>query len=206
MSRHQPRSTLFPYTSLSRSCAERIRLTVRNTAASPSDALLAMNATFAGSVVELDTTTYGRIEQIDMRDAIGSASVWSPKDTLVVQANVSDPFGSSEISGAWINLTSPAGSVIVNYTAMALFATDPASPSAWKLFRFTLPPSLQQGTYHATVTAVESNGVLDVAESSALVRAPAFSIAKTATRSNVRGGDLFFYDLWFNNTGSGPAG
>src|SRR5207249_9088244 len=59
--------------------------------------------------------------------------------------------------------------------SMALFATDPASPSAWKVFRFTLPPSLQQGTYDATVTAVESNGVLDVAESSALVRAPARS-------------------------------
>ncbi|TLZ91460.1 MAG: DUF11 domain-containing protein, partial [Methanobacteriota archaeon] len=203
---YQPFAFPFPSFNHTFPYAGRIRLTVRNTAASPSDALLAMNATFAGSVVELDTTTYVRIEQIDMRDAIGSASVWSPKDTLVVQANVSDPFGSSEISGAWINLTSPAGSVIVNYTAMALFATDPASPSAWKLFRFTLPPSLQQGTYHATVTAVESNGVLDVAESSALVRAPAFSIAKTATRSNVRGGDLFSYDLWFNNTGSGPAG
>jgi len=203
---YQPFAFPFPSFNHTFPVSGRIRLTVRNLASSPTDALLAMNASFAASVLELDTTTYVRIDQIDMRDAIGSATVWSPKDTLVVQANVSDPFGSSEISGAWINLTSPSGSLIVNYTAMALFATDPASPSAWKVFRFTLPPSLQQGTYHATVTAVESNGVLDVAESSALVRAPAFSIAKTATRSNVRGGDSFSYDLWFNNTGSGSAG
>src|SRR5437763_15535327 len=155
-----------------------------------------MNATFTASVDELDATTYVRIDQLDMRDAIGSATVWSPKDTLVVQANVSDPFGSSEISGAWINLTSPSGSLIVNYTAMALFATDPASPPAWKVFRFTLPPSLQQGTYHAPVPAVESNGVLDVGESPALVGAPASSIAEPATRSSVRGGARFPYDLW----------
>src|SRR5438093_13552149 len=89
----------------------RIRLTARNLASSPTDALLAMNATFAASVLELDTTTYVRIDQIDMRDAIGSATVWSPKYTLVVQANVSDPFGSSEMSCACINLKSPSGSL-----------------------------------------------------------------------------------------------
>src|SRR5207237_8721336 len=45
-----------------------------------------------------------------------------------------------------------------------------------------------------------------IAEASALARAPAFSIAKPATRSNVRGGYLSSYDLWFNTPGPGPAG
>src|SRR5207244_579060 len=140
------------------------------------------------------------------RDAVGPATAWSPKDALVVQANVSDPLGSSEIAGARINLTAPSGARIANYTAMALFATDPASPSAWKVFRFTLFPPLAQGSYHAVVTARESNGVLDIAEASALVRAPSFTLAKTTTSSNVNSGDRYTYDLWFNNTGSGPAG
>src|SRR2546430_13293952 len=98
-----------------------------------------------------------------MRDALGPTTAWSPKDALVVQANVSDPFGSSEIASVRINLTAPSGAVITNYTAMALFAIDPSNPSAWKVFRFTLFPPLAQGTYHATVTAMESNGFLDVA-------------------------------------------
>ncbi|MCI4371397.1 MAG: DUF11 domain-containing protein, partial [Thermoplasmata archaeon] len=184
----------------------RIRLTVSNMPTSASDAILAMNSTFAASRIDLDATTYVRIDMMDMRDAKGSTTVWSPKDTLIVQANVSDPFGSPEIAGARLNLTSPSGDVIVNYTAMALFATDPASPSAWKLFRTTVWPSLSVGTYRGTVTATESNGVRDVALSSALVRAPAFSLAKTASAVNVRGGDRFTYDIWFNNTGTGPAG
>src|SRR5207249_10069173 len=68
---------------------------------------------------------------------------------------------------------------------------------------FTLFPPLAQGSYHAVVTARESNGVLDIAEASALVRAPSFTLAKTTTSSNVNSGDRYTYDLWFNNTGSG---
>src|SRR5256886_8807401 len=124
----------------------RIRLTVRNLGASQANALVAMNSSFAASFVDVRTTTYVRIDQLDMRDAVGPATAWSPKDALVVQANVSDPLGSSEIAGARINLTAPSGAVIANYTAMALFATDPASPSAWKVFRFTLFPPLAQGS------------------------------------------------------------
>src|SRR5439155_1339425 len=67
---YQPFAFPFPSFNHTFPYAGRIRLTVRNTAASPSDALLAMNATFAGSVVELDTTTYVRSEQIDIRDAV----------------------------------------------------------------------------------------------------------------------------------------
>src|SRR5207249_3165637 len=149
---------------------------------------------------------YVRIDQLDMRDGVGPTTAWSPRDALVVQANVSDPLGSSEIAGARINLTAPSGALIANYTAMALFATDPASPSAWKVFRFTLFPPLAQGSYQAVVTATESNGVLDIADASALVHAPSFTLAKTTTSSNVNSEHRYTYDLSFNNTGSGPAG
>jgi uncharacterized repeat protein (TIGR01451 family) len=184
----------------------RIRLTVRNMAASATDASLAMNASFAASFVDVTTTTYVRIDLIDMRDAVRSATVWSTRDTLVVQANVSDPFGSSEVAGARVNLTSPSGAVIVNYTAMALLATDPSVPSAWKLYRFALAPPLAEGTYRVRVTAAESNGVLDAADSSALVRVPSFALHETTTSGNVRSGDRFTYSIWYNNTGSGRAG
>lgn len=184
----------------------RIRLTIRNLGTSGDDAVIAMNSTFAPSRLDLDTTTYVRIDSIDLRDATTSTSVWSPKDVLIVQANVSDPLGSSEILGARINVTSPSGTLIVNFTAMALIATDLSTPSAWKLFRFTLAPPLSEGVYGMRITASESNGVVDAGQATGLVRAPRFDVVKTSTATNVGGGDLFTYDIWFNNSGTGPAG
>src|SRR3989442_2814072 len=173
---------------------------------SASDDSLAMNSTFAASGLEANTTTYVRIDLIDLRDGVGSTTVWSAQDKVVVQANVSDPFGSSELAMARINLTSPAGALVVDYTAMSLASTDPATPSAWKLFRFTYAPPLSQGVYAATITAIESNGVHDIGETSARVRAPTLTLQKTTTLSNVRGGDQFTYDIWFTNSGPGSAG
>ncbi|MGI0149692.1 MAG: hypothetical protein ACREDF_09205, partial [Thermoplasmata archaeon] len=203
---YQPFS--FPFLAFNHTFAvgSRVRLAIRNLGGSGSDAVLAMNSTLAASFVDLSTTTYVRIDRIDLRDGIGPATVWSPKDALVIQANVSDPFGSGEISGAWVNVTSPSGALVVNHTAMALFATDPANPSAWKVFRFTLPAPLSEGTYTTLVTATEGNGLQDLAQTTALVRAPSFTLQKTTTDPNVRGGDMYTYDVWYNNTGSGPAG
>lgn len=198
----------FPFPAFDHTFASggRIRFTVRNLGTNGDDAILAMNSTFAPSRLDLDTTTYIRIDSIDLRDASTSTTFWSPKDVLIVQANISDPLGSSEITGARVNLTSPSGALLVNFTAMALLATDPSSPSAWKLFRFTFAPPLSEGTYRVRITASESNGVVDIGEATALVRAPRFNILKTSTAANVGSGDRFTYDVWFNNTGTGPAG
>ena len=203
---YQPFSFAFPSFDHAFPSGGRIRFSVTNLAKSGNDAVLAMNSTFAASRLDLNTTTYVRIDLIDLRDASISTTTWSPRDVLVVQANVSDPLGSAEIAGARINLTSPSGALLVNFTAMALLATDPSNPSAWKLFRFTFAPPLSEGTYRVSITATESNGVHDIGEAVALVRAPRFTLVKTATASNVGGGDRFTYDVWFNNTGTGPAG
>src|SRR5207245_11671428 len=117
---YQPVTFPFPSNNHTFPSGGRIRLTVRNMPTSAADAILAMNSTFAASRLDLDTTTYVRIDLLDLRDARASTTVWSPKDTLVVQANVSDPFGSSEIGAARINRTSPSASVLVNYTPMAV--------------------------------------------------------------------------------------
>lgn len=203
---YQPFTFAFPGMDHSFPSGGRIRLTVRNMPSGASDLILAMNSTFASSGLDLDTTTYVRIDLVDMRDATGSTTVWSPRSMIAILANVSDPFGSSEISGARINLTSPSGSLVVNSTAMGLLSTDPSTPSAWKVFQFSYAPPLLEGVYHATITAMEANGVTDLAESTALVRVPHFTLAKTETSTNVRSGDRFNYDIWFNNSGPGIAG
>lgn len=196
----------FPVFSYTWPAGSRIRLEVLLRGTSEDDAFLAMNSTFAASAVDFTTTTYVRIDQLDLRDAKASATVWSPKDSLVIRANVSDPLGSAEIVGAWISVVSPPGDLIVNQTAMALVQTDPGTPSAWRVFQFTIPAPLLQGTYKITVRTEEADGLADVAEAPAVVRAPSFTLSKTTTLANVQSGDKFRYDVWFNNTGSGPAG
>jgi len=196
----------FPPVDHTFTAGSRIRLSLRNLGSSQDHLILAMNSTFAASRLEFDTTTYVRIDALDLSDAVSPTAVWSPKDDLVVRANVSDPLGSGEIASARIDVTTPGGTLIVNRTQMTLVAVDPATPSAWKVFAFTVNAPLQEGVYTISVTAFEANGVSDTSEGTALVRAPAFTLKKTATEVNVRSGDRFTYDIWFNNTGTGPAG
>jgi len=182
-----------------------IRLAVENLATSTSDARVAFNSTFANSRLEFITTTYVEITSLELRDGQGATSVWSPRDSLVVRANVSDPLGTAEIAGARINITSPSLTPVVVNAPMQAILSDSASPPAWMLFEFAFGSPLEEGTYGIEVVAQEGNGVEDVAQASAIVRAPRFNLTKVANSSNVQSGDRFTYDIWFNNTGTATA-
>ncbi len=180
-----------------------IRLQVLNTLGSGQSALLATNATTQASRMDLQTTSY---VSVDTLQPVSSPPTYlSPKSSLVILANVSDPFGSSEIFNATINVTSPSGR-IANRSAMSLVLTDPSSPSAWKVFRYTVSPTLLLGTYAFVVTATERNGVADLAASSAIVRVPSFGFQKVSNVPQSKSGGKITYSLWYNNTGTGPAG
>ena len=182
----------------------RIRLQVLNTLGSGYSVLLATNATAEPSSVGLQTTTYVSIDAL--APALSPTTYLSPKSSLVITANVSDPFGSAEIIAAHVNVTGPGGSVVGWADAFPVAAVDPSSPSAWKLFRLTVNPPLRNGTYAVEVTAVERNGVTDLADGGATVRAPAFTLQKVASPDQGKSGTKLTYFLWYNNTGSGPAG
>lgn len=184
---------------------QQIRIRVRNMGSGTDDAFLAVNSTFADSRLVLTTSTYVRVDAVSLRDQKGPTSVWSPKDALVVRANVSDPFGSGDIMGARINLTAPGGAAVVGWQAMNLLATDPSSPSSWKLFEFAFGPPLGNGTYSVEVVGIEGNGVIDAAQATALVRSPKFALTKIASAVVAKGGDTFSYHIWYNNTGAGAA-
>lgn len=173
---------------------------------STDDAVVAVNATTADSHLEVPTLTYVAVTSLSLRDSRGPATVWSPKDNLVVQATVSDPFGSYDIVDAKINITSPSGSLAVSYASMALQQTDGANPSRWKVYGFTLNGSLTNGVYLVEVVGIEGNGVVDVASTAAEVRAPFFTLQKTASVPQAQPLTRFTYTIWFNNTGTGPSG
>lgn len=186
--------------------SHRIRLRLSNLGNSTGHADLAINSTFADSRAELRTTTYVSVDAIELADLSGPATTWTALDGLVVRANVSDPFGSGDILTARIRITSASGAVLVDDVTMTLVATDASSPSAWRVFEYGRPPTLDNGSYVIEVAGVETNGVVDVARATVPVASPELTVEKLATAANVRSGDRFFYRIWVNNTGGATAG
>ncbi len=193
----------FPSMNYLFAAGHQIRLQVLDTASSGTGAILAANATAEPSRLNLQTTTYVHIDSLT--PASTPTTYLSPKSSLVITANVSDPFGSPEVLAAHVNVTGPAGAVAGWPTAVPVVAVDPSSPSAWKLFRLSIGPALLDGTYAIELTAVSRNGVLDIADGAAVVRAPALTLQKIATPAQGKTGTKVTYFLWYNNTGSGPA-
>ncbi len=193
----------FPSTSYVFPAGHQIRLQVLNTAASGQSALLATNASAMPSRLNLQTTTYVNVDEVS--PALTPTTYVSPKSTLTVTANVSDPFGSAEVVAAHLNLTGP-GSPLSGWTdSFAVAARDPSTPSAWVLFRRTFSPPFANGTYAIEITAVERNGVTDIADGGFVVRAPGFTLQKIASPTQGKSGTKLTYFLWYNNTGTGPA-
>jgi len=167
--------------------------------------ILSYNSTANPSRLDLTTTTYVSVDQFVLGNQVTNATTWSPLDSLVTWANVSDPFGSNRIAGAWVNITSPSNQRVAS-GAMTVVATDSSSLPAWKLFRYTLNPPLATGRYRVDVKAVEDNGVVSPAEAFADVAVPSFSLQNIANVTRARVGDTFAYSVYFNNSGTGLAG
>ncbi len=194
----------FPAMNYLFSAGDRIRLQILNTASSSGSALLATNATGQPSSLSLVTTTYVNVDSLSPSGFL--PTYLSPKSTLVITANVSDPFGSSEITDVRLNVTGPGGPWVSWLSLTPPVAVDPSTPSAWALFRYTRLPLLPNGSYAIELTAIERNGVKDIAAGSFTVRAPAMVLTKVASVSQLKPNGKFSYTIWYNNTGTGPAG
>ncbi|TLZ62302.1 MAG: DUF11 domain-containing protein [Methanobacteriota archaeon] len=96
--------------------------------------------------------------------------------------------------------------MVVTFAPMTSIATDPSSPSAWKQFQSSYGPQLTPGTYHVEVVSFEKNGAKSFIAADAVVRSPAFTLQVSPTQWSVLGGDILFYQVWYNNSGSGTAG
>lgn len=184
----------------------RVLLRVRAMSSGTDDVLLGTNATAMHSRLEILTSTYVRINTLEPRDAAAPAQVWSPRDQLVIRANVSDPFGASEIQGVWVNVTDPTGNPVAVLDAMTPIASDPGNPSAWTVFEAGYGPGLDNGTYQIETMATEKNGAKSFALGIALVRMPSISVGMLPSQVSALSGDVFFYEIRYNNTGTGPAG
>ena len=172
---------------------------------STDDLLIRFNATAYPSRLNLVTSTYVAVDDLDLQDPASNATVWSPLDPIDVFANVSDPFGASRIAGVWINITSPSGTLRAA-ARMNARMTDPSGLPAWTLFNYTLSPPLTTGVYRIDVEATEDNGAIDLARGFAAVASPSFTLAESTSLGRAQAGGSFAYYLYFNNSGTGAAG
>ena len=114
------------------------------------------------SCINMDTTSYINVYNVTITDSNGNIiNNSTPPSTVIVVANVTDPFGSFDISNVSVQMLYPNNTVAIGPLAMVLNSTDPGSLSMWKLFNSSIPlsTSLDTGSYNFLVIANESNGV-----------------------------------------------
>ena len=105
------------------------------------------------SNVTLNTTTYVKVVKVST-----DKQSYLPGEVALILANVTDPIGSYDITGANITVYYPNHTLYLQ-DAMTLNATDAAVPSLWKTFNYSLPLPVE-GVYTVIVTGIESNGVV----------------------------------------------
>jgi uncharacterized repeat protein (TIGR01451 family) len=130
---------------------------------------------------------------------------------VYVRADVSDPFGGYDVSGAKLTLKDDSNAVVVNNLAMTA-KTNPiftdGTPNRIFEYAYTLPASPNFGTYTAAVTATEgSEGTITHTRTESLSLLPStLNIVKSHTGDFTAGTNNSFSLLVSNPGGSTVSG
>jgi hypothetical protein len=81
-------------------------------------------------------------------------------EKVLIKTEVSDPFGSYDISDALISIAKPSEPGVPPDFPMTVETIDPGDPSVWKLFNYTFADTDEEGVYTVKIKGVESNGVI----------------------------------------------
>jgi hypothetical protein len=170
-------------------------LTVSNNSSNSASRTVSLNpyngANF--SRVDLNSATVINVDSVQAYNAAfnGGAvqTTFYPGANVFIRAQVSDPFGSFDISGARITITDPAGATVVPNAAMTAQgapATCNSQTAASCIFQYqyTVPASPVLGTWNVSVTADEGvEGVTDLRLGTFIVEIPqpSLTILKTST-------------------------
>jgi uncharacterized repeat protein (TIGR01451 family) len=146
------------------------------------------------SRIEFNATTVINVDSVTTWSAAfngGSAqSAFYPGATVFIRAQVSDPFGSFDISGATLTLLNPSGTAIVTnqpMVAQGAPATCNQTTAATCIFQqsFAVPAAPAVGAYSVRVTANEGTegtvSDLGVGAFTVEIPQPSLTILKTST-------------------------
>ncbi len=162
------------------------------------------NSQTYNSRIEIPTSTFVNLEWVKTYDQTNTEkSTFNPGETVVVKANVTDPFGSGDIVGAWVTIYFPNNTKAVNNQTMTLETTDPSSPSLYKIFRYDYPLSstAPTGEYLVVVLSKETNGVSHCGSTTFTVVVGGVEFKPNQTFSAAAGSNVS-YNVYLINTGS----
>ncbi|MCD6461663.1 MAG: hypothetical protein J7L61_02855, partial [Thermoplasmata archaeon] len=151
------------------------------------------------SRIDMETDTYVHVDDVTLYNSTGRTDVFSPGEQVEVRANVSDPFGSYDISAAYYSIYYPNGTVLIDNQSMT--ATGSNTTSVFYNASFTLPATAPSGEYRVEVMGVESNGVAHNYSTSFFIPSLyGVSVYPDQTKEGSPGNTVS-YDMTVKNTG-----
>ncbi|MBI5845275.1 MAG: DUF11 domain-containing protein [Deltaproteobacteria bacterium] len=196
-------------------------LTVTNntTGTGTRNVIVTPNTGLTGSRVALTASNVITISAIGAYNAAysgGTTPGWfSPGSTVYVRATAADPFGSSDITGAYVDIVDANNNTRVSNASMTIVATNAAAGTRTYEYAYVLPAS-PEGTWTARVRTWEGfeGTVNDVEIVTFDMGLPHLVVAKTSyVASDPTGGAnpkaipgaLVAYTITVTNTGYGGA-
>jgi uncharacterized repeat protein (TIGR01451 family) len=136
------------------------------------------------SLVSLPAATVINIDDISILDSTGSQQITeaSPSDEIIIQAEVSDPFGSFDISSANISIEDSQGTNLINQQSMVM-SSDSGNAIKTFQYSYSIPANAELGDWSISITALEGveNEIDHTSESILKVTAalPEINVSKT---------------------------
>ena len=107
------------------------------------------------SLVSLPAATVINVDNISILDNNSQeVSEASPTETIIIQAEISDPFGAFDITSSNITITNSQGTTLVNKADMS-FLSEPHPAKKIFQFSFNLAADAELGDWSISVTALE---------------------------------------------------
>lgn len=161
------------------------------------------------SRITFDTDTVVNVDDVSVYTSIypgtSQKDPLEPGDTIYIRADVSDPFGGYDVSGARLTLDDGNGNTVVNDLAMTA-RTNPANngtPNRIFEYAYTIPASPNFGTWTASVTATEGSETPAVTHkrSKTFTVAPKALVVVKSHAGDFIAGAQNSYTLTVSNTG-----
>lgn len=115
------------------------------------------------SKLTFNTNTVVNVDDVSLYTAAypsvtTKATAWEPGDTVYIRADISDPFGGFDVSGARLTLRDGSNAIVVNNLAMTA-KTSPVynsgTPNRIFEYAYTIPASPNYGSYSVSVSGDE---------------------------------------------------
>ena len=106
------------------------------------------------SLVSLPAATVINVDKISIIKGSQEITEASPSDEIIIQAEVSDPFGSFDISSANISIKNPQGTPLIDLQNMTVFSDSGLAKKTFQ-FSYILPSDATIGDWKISITALE---------------------------------------------------